>query len=144
MSLCRLHHLLHLSNCPIGLVHRTCFEKIYKITNASTAHVLLLYYLKEHNPIFGARSPGGSWLLDLQTGCRSLVPRGTTVVMCPTDVIDPSILIISKAVFMMTSSNGNIFRVAGPLCGECTGHWRIRSTRPVTRSFGVLFDLRLE
>ena len=29
--------------------------------------------------------------------------------------------------FMMTSSNGNIFRVTGPLCGEFTGHkgqWR--------------------
>ena len=24
--------------------------------------------------------------------------------------------------FMMTLSNGNIFRVAGPLCGEFTGH----------------------
>ena len=23
---------------------------------------------------------------------------------------------------MMTFSNGNIFRVTGPLCGECTGH----------------------
>ena len=23
---------------------------------------------------------------------------------------------------MMTSSNGNIFRVTGPLCGEFTGH----------------------
>ena len=23
---------------------------------------------------------------------------------------------------MMTSSNGNIFRVTGPLCGELTGH----------------------
>ena len=73
--------------------------KKYKITNASTAHVFLLYYLKEHNPTFGDRSPGRSWLLDLQTGCRSLVPRGTTVVMCPTDVIDASILLISKAVF---------------------------------------------
>ena len=26
---------------------------------------------------------------------------------------------------MMTSSNGNIFRVAGPLCGEFTEHWWI-------------------
>ena len=26
---------------------------------------------------------------------------------------------------MMTSSNGNIFRVTGPLCGEFTGHWWI-------------------
>ena len=27
-----------------------------------------------------------------------------------------------KRVWMMTSSNGNIFRVTGPLCGEFTGH----------------------
>ena len=26
------------------------------------------------------------------------------------------------SVCMMTSSNGNIFRVSGPLCGEFTGH----------------------
>ena len=26
------------------------------------------------------------------------------------------------SIFMMTSSNGNIFRVTGPLCGEFTGH----------------------
>ena len=29
---------------------------------------------------------------------------------------------------MMTSSNGNIFRVTGPLCGEFTGHrWILRT-----------------
>ena len=28
----------------------------------------------------------------------------------------------------MTSSNGNIFRVTGPLCGEFTGHWWIPLT----------------
>ena len=45
---------------------------------------------------------------------------------------------------MMTSSNGNIFRVAGPLCGEFTGHlWIPRTQRPMTRSFLVFFDLRL-
>ena len=38
---------------------------------------------------------------------------------------------------MMTSSNGNIFRVTGPLCGEFT------SQRQVTRSFDVFLDLRL-
>ena len=47
------------------------------------------------------------------------------------------------AYVMMTSSNGNIFRVTGPLCGEFTGHRWIPSQRPVTRSFGVFFDLRL-
>ena len=53
-------------------------------------------------------------------------------------------------VFMMTSSNGNMFRVTGfcagnspvtagnsPITGEFPSHW------PVTRSFDVFFDLRL-
>ena len=40
---------------------------------------------------------------------------------------------------MMTSSNGNIFRISGPF----TGHRWIPPQRPMTRSFDVLFDLRL-
>ena len=44
---------------------------------------------------------------------------------------------------MMTSSNGNIFRVTGPLCGEFTGPGEFPTQRPVTRSFDVLFDLCL-
>ena len=39
---------------------------------------------------------------------------------------------------MMASSNGNIFRVTGPLWGEFTG-----SQKPVTRIFDVFFDMRL-
>ena len=35
----------------------------------------------------------------------------------------------------MTSSNGNIFRVTGHLCGEFTGY-------PVTRSIDAFFDLQ--
>ena len=42
---------------------------------------------------------------------------------------------------MMTSSNGNIFHVTGPLCREFTGEFP--SQRPVTRSFGVFFHLCL-
>ena len=42
---------------------------------------------------------------------------------------------------MMTSSNGNIFRVTGHLRGEFTGEFPAQ--RPVTRSFDVFFDLRL-
>ena len=45
---------------------------------------------------------------------------------------------------MMTSSNGNIFRVTGHLCGEFIGlQWIPHTQRPVTRSFDVYFDLRL-
>ena len=48
-----------------------------------------------------------------------------------------------RRLHMMTSSNGNIFRVTGHLCGEFTGPRWIPTQRPVTRSFGVFFDLRL-
>ena len=43
----------------------------------------------------------------------------------------------------MTSSNGNIFHVTGPLCGEFTGDLWNPSHRPVTRSFDAFLDLRL-
>ena len=42
---------------------------------------------------------------------------------------------------IMTSSNGNIFHVTGPLCGEFTSEFPTQ--RPVMRSFDVLFDLHL-
>ena len=50
--------------------------------------------------------------------------------------------------YMMTSSNGNIFRVTGPLCGEfiapiMTSPVNIPAQWPVTLSFHVLFDLCL-
>ena len=48
-----------------------------------------------------------------------------------------------RPLFMMTSSNGNIFRVTGPLCGEFTGPGEFPAQRPVTRSFDVFFHLRL-
>ena len=44
---------------------------------------------------------------------------------------------------MMTSSNGNIFRITRPLCGEFTCPGEFPAQRPVTRSFDVFFDLRL-
>ena len=36
-----------------------------------------------------------------------------------------------------------LFRVTGPLCGEFTGPGEFPAQRPVTRSFDVFFDLRL-
>ena len=42
---------------------------------------------------------------------------------------------------MMTSSNGNIFRITGPLWGESTSDWRIPLTKKVIWSCNVFFDL---
>ena len=40
-------------------------------------------------------------------------------------------------VYMMASTNGNIFRVTGPLCGEFAGHRWIPPPRKVTRMFSL-------
>ena len=45
-------------------------------------------------------------------------------------------------IHMMTSSNGNIFRGTGHLCGEFTGPGEFPTQRRVTRSFDVYPDLR--
>ena len=44
---------------------------------------------------------------------------------------------------MMTSSNGNIFRVTGHLCGEFTVPRWIPAQKPVTRSFDLRLNKRL-
>ena len=44
---------------------------------------------------------------------------------------------------MMTSSNGNIFRVTGPLWGEPPVTDGFYSQRPVTQRFEVFFDPRM-
>ena len=45
---------------------------------------------------------------------------------------------------MMTSSNGNIFRVTGRLCDEFAGHrWIPRTQRPMTQSFDLRLNKRL-
>ena len=38
---------------------------------------------------------------------------------------------------MMTSSNGTIFRIIGPLCGEFTGPGEFPAQRPLTRSSDI-------
>ena len=45
--------------------------------------------------------------------------------------------------FTMTSSNGNIFRFTGHLCGDSPVPGEFPAQRPETRSFDAFFDLRL-
>ena len=58
-------------------------------------------------------------------------------------VLDECLNCLSWFFTMMTSSDKNIFRVTGHLCGEFVGHRWIPTQRPVRRSFDVFFDLRL-
>ena len=56
-------------------------------------------------------------------------------------IINPWFDIVLHVSSMMTSSNGNIFRVTGALCGEFTGPGEFPTQKPVTRSFDVFLDL---
>ena len=53
------------------------------------------------------------------------------------------IIPMNRPISMMTSSNGYIFRVTGPLCGEFTVSGEFPTHKPVTRIFDVFFGLRL-
>ena len=50
----------------------------------------------------------------------------------------------AKTCFMITSSNGSIFRVTGLCAGNSPVTGEFPALRPVTRSFDVLFDMRLD
>ena len=55
----------------------------------------------------------------------------------------PHSMILSIRICMMKSSNANIFRVTGPLCGNSPVTGEFPAQRPMTRGFDVFFDLRL-
>ena len=48
---------------------------------------------------------------------------------------------ISSCWIMMTSSNGNIFRVTGPLCVEFTGRWPVNSPHNGQWRGALMFSL---
>ena len=108
-----------------------CFHSTNQNTQYSLDLLISIRYLYQ-NLFKLSNGPHQCWarICKFHTKCKSSV------------YITRTILLANKGLShdMMTSSNGNIFRVTGHLCGEFTGH---RSQRPVTRSFDVFFDLRL-
>ena len=65
--------------------------------------------------------------------CNNSIPHGLSVMV-------PSLITRFLLRYtMMTSSDGNISRVTGPLCGEFTDHGWIPLTKPVTGIFSVFF-----
>ena len=70
------------------------------------------------------------WVNNREAGdLRRYRAHSDVIVMGAATVVDPSIDIVYRWLFMMTSSNGNIFRVTGPWCGEITGQRWIPRTK---------------
>ena len=78
-------------------------------------------------------------LLNLTDISTALLPRClSTLRAIGTEFFRWDVCSLNICLSMMTSSNGNIFRVDGPLCGEFTDH------RPVMRSFDAFFEQTVE
>ena len=74
---------------------------------------------------------GQTWITNMAISFRKTTLQSLIILI----VHECFTLHFRKVNNMMTSSNGNIFRVTGPLCGEFTGHGDFPAQRPVTRSF---------
>ena len=62
---------------------------------------------------------------------------------CNLSIMAQHCAIICSFYFMMTSSNGSIVRITGLCAGNSPVTGEFLAQRPVTRSFDVFFDLRL-
>ena len=134
------------------------YEDFHFKVNTDVIPLLLrrhLYMETDPSPLdkailWGLQSFRWAWnFLNYQAllSCISLSLRSDTV-KCQQGGPRSSILLAPckrypPPIHMMTSSNGNLFRVTGPLCEEFTGPGEFPTQRPVTRSFDVFFDLRL-
>ena len=77
--------------------------------------------------------------------CRDLTTWQGTGLVAPAIAAGRYARLVKKNPLMMTSSNGNIFRVTGHLCGEFTGPRWIPRTKASDAElwFFLLTDLRL-
>ena len=75
--------------------------------------------------------------------CLTTITFLCTSEWCHLSVIARKITRNSIVFSMMTSSNGNIFRVTGHLCGEFTGPRWIPHTKASDAELWCFFDLRL-
>ena len=109
-------------NVPMGIVPIPAYGNCYgKYSHTSKIQDVSQFLFRSANHRAGSTS---QWEAMSHTQLRVLQPPATRY-------------------FMMTSSNGNIFRVTGHLRGEVTGPGEFPTQRPVTQSSDVFFDLRL-
>ena len=75
--------------------------------------------------------------------CKSCHCRDATSLSGHTPYWKPRFAMLPTLSSLMTSSNGNIFRVTGPSWGDSPVTGEFHAQRSATRSFDVFFDLSL-
>ena len=109
----------------VSLTIKLCYDMLYQFKcNIPIGHMILNLVLivsdsKGINLLYHTNliiySVSHDWMIQEN-------PVNTLAVDGSAPCVDRSTASTILAMCMMTSSNGNIFRVTGPLCGEFTGH----------------------
>ena len=145
---CTPHILWGVITCPCTWYLLLAQHYSYRCCILSNVNINLDLYFLSGNTL-GKVWIQISWFRDFTCSCGKTSLWWIEALAC---LYLPCAMSIKSLVSMMTSSNGNIFRVTGPSCGEFTGHrWipltpvtgEFPSQMPVTRSYDVFFDLRL-
>ena len=126
--------ILNRKDFPLGYLHLDPSYRNYFCIGDTRKHVSV-HWLQGKCQLWA--NSVMSWISASNRRPQNLWGSATPIISCNVPFLQST-----RPVFMMTSSNGNIFRVTGPLCGEFTGPGEFPAQRPVTRSFDVFFDLR--
>ena len=114
-----------------------------QITSNSTVCETVCSSLRQRNITVPRHWPPFMWLMDSphkRPVVRKVYPRVDVIMFEGAWCRRSS---TKDAISMMTSSNGNIFRVTGPLCGEFTGHRWIPRTKASDSELWCFFHRRL-
>ena len=113
------------------------FKSLFRLTTNTHQSFALLAFCKGNPPVmdgFPSTRPVMLCMrISFQVVASSWVQRFALHMMA----------IWAYVVSMMTSSNGNIFHITGPLCGNSPVTGEFPAQRPVMQSFDVFFDLGL-
>ena len=141
-------YIIHLTIIPIMVVASPYMihTHTHTLSNKPHTHTLTNKHRYIHITIyrdFCFHCWNISSMYDTLNGCKVISKYLLIYVICGIDIYTHIIIQHLHNYTMMTSSNGNIFRLTGPLCWEFTGPGEFPAQRPVTRSFDVFIDLRL-
>ena len=101
--------------------YRQLTYKTYRLYNSQHCPPTSRATLEQHTAISDMGKPSGF--------VKVSIMRSTLFIIATLLIAVGREILQNMHSFMMTSSNGNIFRVTGPLCGEFTRHRRFPLTK---------------
>ena len=137
---------------PVSLSGASTYNKLSRImmlcccTHSSLIHCNHSYKIPEYEALYDLKR---QWYYEFvpfssnQPGIDILILGGDVAIIVCLFYVSGLHVSVWENPYMMTSSNGNVFRVTGHLCGELIDIRWIPAQRLVMRNFDVFFDMCL-